>query len=193
MKKMIVCMMVLCLLVAGGCLESLALIGGGAAGGMTAARIIQQQKEANQANIDLMEQQEADEEAELAAATDEAEKKKIQERLDNTRTVLADLRAQKIVLDGLDLGTKTDWSDPQAVIPTITAILMMVLAERERRRKNKAKSEAKENKTALVEVVAGGQMFKKTADATAITAFKKAQTEAQKTTKTKELVAILRV
>lgn len=182
MKKLVLISMML--ISCGGCWESLALVGGGAAGGMTAARIIQQQKEANQANIDLMEQQKTDLEVELAAATDEAEKKRIQEQLDNTKTVLADLRTQKIALDGLDLGVKTDWSDPQAVIPTIAAILMMVLADRERRRKNKAK-------TALVEVVEGGEEFKASADMANVKTFKTAMSDKQ-SSETKKMVAVIK-
>lgn len=185
MKKKFVLASVMLLFLVGGCWESFALIGGGAAGGMTVSRIIQQQKEANQANIDLMEQQKTDLEAELAEATDEAEKERIQEQLDNTNTVLADLRVQKITLEGLEAGLKTDWSDPQAVIPVVTTILMAVLAERERRRKKKAT-------TALTEVVAGGQQFKNTSDSEVVKDFKKAMNDKQ-SADTKKMVAVIRV
>jgi len=200
MKKWIVCMVLLVMVA--GCWESLALVAGGAAGGLTTARVIQQQKEANQANIDLMEQQEAEDEAELAAETDLVKRKEIQERLDNTRTVLADLRVQKVVLDGLEMGSKTKWDDPQSVIPTIAAIFMMVLAERERRKKKKATEEKKlaeeqEERTynAFSEVVDGGQEFKRIAkdenSADSVATFKKAMDDKQ-SPETKKMVAVIK-
>lgn len=189
MKKMIVCMMMLlCLLVAGGCLESLALIGSGAAGGMTLTRILDQQQKVIREDIEMMEAQKADLEQQLAEATEEVEKEKIRQQIKNTETVLMDLKDADEAISRAKEGLGVNWQDPQSVIPFAGAVLMTAFGIWQRRKK-------KQTQTALAEVVNGGQIFKRTAkdNTAALAAFKEAQTEAQKTTKTKELVAVLRV
>lgn len=181
MKKVILmcCVLLLC----GGCWESLALVGGGAAGGMTLQRIIQQQKEANAADIEMMEQQLADQDAAIAAEPDEAKKAELQKARDNTMTVLLDLKSYRDRLNDAELARKTDWGKPTAVITFISTLLMGLLADRERRKKNKTA-------TAFTEVVLGGEKFKKGTDNTVV-AFKAAMGEVQ-SPETKKMVAVIK-
>lgn len=191
-KKCIWVSVMLMLLMTGGCWESVALVVGGAAGGMTTQRIIQQQKEVAQANIDAMEQELLDIEEKIIAETDEAKKAELQETRDNIKTVLLDLETQKAAIIELERGLGTDWGKPAAVVGTISSILLAWFADRERRKKNDAKADAQENQTAVVELVAGGEAFKKKATPEAVTVFKAAHKEAQKSQVTKEMVAVIK-
>lgn len=184
MKKIVLlCVM---LVFVGGC-ESAALVGSGLAGGMTLQRIIQQQQAANQENIDLMEQQKLELEAQIAAETDEAKKAELQKAFDNTETVLLDLKTQKEALKVAAAGAGTDWKNPQAVIQFLALLATGYYADRERRKKNKTN-------TALAEVVAGGQAFKKAVkeEADILAKFKEAQNEAQKSPETKKMIAVIK-
>lgn len=193
MKKSIVLLCMLMILLCGSCLETAGLIAGGAAGGMTAARIIQQQKENIQANIDLMEQQKIDLEAELAAATDDVEKERIQKQLDITNKVLADLEVSKVVVLRLEEGSKVDWQEPKSIIPFGASVLMTILWLLKRRKEKETAEDNASLETALTEVVKGGQKFKKAveSDGGIVKTFKVAMNDEQ-SAETKEMVAVIK-
>jgi hypothetical protein len=185
-KKCIIVSVLFLLLTTGGCWESLALIGGGAAGGMTITRVLDQQQQVIQEDISLMEAQKAELEKKLAETTDEVERAKIQEQLKNTETVLDDLKTADEAIAMAKEGLNVNWQDPQSIIPYAATVLMTVFGIMQRRKR-------RTTETALAEVVAGGQAFKKTADADTLKEFKEAQKLAQKSPDTKKMVAILRV
>lgn len=192
MRNALLCIVLVSLLFIAGCWESLVLVGSGAAGGLTAAKIVQQQKDLAQANIDLMEQQLADQDTAIAAETDEAKKIELQKERDNTSQVLDDLKASKIAWESIEAGMGTDWGKPTAVITFISTLAMLILEERQRRKKNDAEADAQVNRTAVVELVAGGEGFKKAANKEAVETFKIAQGAAQKSQVTRELVAVIK-
>lgn len=196
MKKVIVMCMLVSLLFVGGCLETLALVWSGAVGGMTAQSVLQQQEDALEANIVVMKQQKVALEAELAEAADEAERKRILERIDNTDTVLEELRITKEAVAKVKEGLGVDWKDPKVVIPFASSLVLLIFEELQRRRKKEAEEEAEENYTALTEVVKGGQEFKRVIKANggkgSAEEFGAAMGDAQ-SPETKRLVAVIKV
>lgn len=186
-KKCIV--MCFVLLISAGCLESFALIGGGAAGGMTLMRVLDQQQKVIRDDIAMMEAQLEQEKAEFAEVTDEIEKEKLRQQIENTETVLADLKDADEAISRAKEGLNVNWQDPQSVIPFAGAALMTIFGIWQRREKRK-------NQTALAEVVAGGQEFKKLAKENgvsdpALKAFGIAMNDKQ-SPETKKLVAVIK-
>lgn len=175
-------MLMFLLLPVSGCLESLALIGGGAVGAMSWDRLITQAQEDVDENIQLLEADNERLKIELATTIDEAEREKLQARIEENNQWLDDLGITKVSLAEAKKGLGVDWQNPEAATVFILGAVTAFLQYRKQRKTGMA----------LTEVVKGGQDFKMAqSSGEALTAFKTAHNTAQ-SIETKKIVAVLR-
>ena len=172
--------LVLLLLPIGGCWEELALVGGGAVGGLSWERFITQAQEDVEENIQLLEDDNERLKAELTSTTDEAKRAELQAKIKNNLKMLDDLGVAKLSLQRAREGLGVDWQNPEAATIFILGAVTTFLQYRKK----------KQLGTALSEVVAGGQSFKKSG-AHDLANFKAAHNNAQ-SLDTKKIVATMK-
>ena len=200
MKQARIIVMCAMMLLLSGCYESLALVAAGAAGGLTLDHLLGQAEADVAENIELLEQQNADYEKQLEQAADEAEKEKIRARIKTNMETLDHLKITELALQGGRKGLKVDFKNPEAVAGFATTALTLFIAYRQWKKKQKALAEKTESDMAFVEVIEGGEDFKRelkavdkaTSGEEILAVFKKAHGKKQGL-ETKKKVAVAKV